>query len=90
MVDEAQLLACPVAWPPPKVAVTFRVLTGLQQSILHASQSNCLAVQHHHAVAQMHEQVFITIELLVQGWQKRLWTQSAAILHGVRTKQKPR
>jgi hypothetical protein len=31
-----------------------------------------LAVEHHHLVAQMHEQVFITIERLIQGWQKRL------------------
>ena len=58
--------------------------------MLHASHVNRLPVEHHHAAAQMHEQVFITIELLVQGWQKRLWTQSAAIFHGVRMKQKPR
>jgi hypothetical protein len=50
--------------------------------VLHASQGNSLAVEHHHSVAQMHEQVFITIVLLVQGRQKRLLTQSDAILYG--------
>jgi hypothetical protein len=30
----------------------------------------------------MHKQVFITIELLVQGLQRRLLTQGDAILHG--------
>jgi hypothetical protein len=39
-----------------------------------------MAVEHHHSVAQMDEQVCITIILLVQGRQKRLLTQSDAIL----------
>jgi hypothetical protein len=39
-----------------------------------------LAVEHHHSVAQMHEQVFITIELLVQGRKGRPLTESDAIL----------
>ena len=38
-----------------------------QPAVLHASQGNCLAVEHPHLVAQMHEQVVITIELFVQG-----------------------
>jgi hypothetical protein len=40
-----------------------------------------LAVEHHHSVAQMHEQVFITIELLVQGRGNRLLAQNDAIVH---------
>ena len=41
-----------------------------EQAVLHWSQPNRLAIKYHHLLAQMHKQVFITIELLVQGWQK--------------------
>ena len=40
-----------------------------QQAILNRMQRDRLTVQHHNLVAQMHKQVFITIELLVQGWK---------------------
>jgi hypothetical protein len=45
-----------------------------------ASQGNSLAVEHRHSVAQMHEQVVITIEVFVQ---QKLPAQSDAILHTV-------
>jgi hypothetical protein len=53
-----------------------------QQAILNRMQSHRLTVQHHYLVAQMHKQVFITIELLVPGRRRRLHSQSDAILHG--------
>jgi hypothetical protein len=37
-------------------------------------------------VAQMHEQVVITIELFVQGQHRHYLPQTAAILHGPRSK----
>jgi hypothetical protein len=40
-----------------------------------------MAAQFHQLLAQMHTQVFITIERLVQGRRRRLLTQSDAILH---------
>jgi hypothetical protein len=49
--------------------------------VLHGGQGNSLAVEHHHSVAQMHEQVFITIELLVQGRESRPLIESDAIVH---------
>jgi hypothetical protein len=55
-----------------------------QQPILNRMQRDRLTVQHHYLVAQMHKQVFITIELLVQGWQKHYAPQ------GVSMKPKPR
>ena len=45
-----------------------------QQVVLHRSQPNRLAIQDHHLLAKMHKQVFITIELLVQRWQKHYCT----------------
>ena len=38
-----------------------------QEAVLLASQGKCLAVQYHQWLAQIHEEVFITIERLVQG-----------------------
>ena len=49
--------------------------------MLNAAQGKHLAVQHHEIVAQMHKYVLIAVELSVQGRQKRLLTQSGAILH---------
>ena len=55
-----------------------------QPAILNRTQRDRLTVQHHYLVAQMHKQVFITIKLLVQGWQKHYAPQ------GVSMKSKPR
>jgi len=45
------------------------------------SQGDYLTTQHHYLAAQVHEQVFVAIVLLVQRQRKRLLTQSDAILH---------
>ena len=52
--------------------------------MLNAAQGKHLAVQHHEIVAQMHKYVLIAVELSVQGRQKRLLTQSEAILHALK------
>ena len=60
-----------------------------QKAVLHASQGNFLAVEHHQLVAQMHEQVVITIELFVQGQHKHYTPQTYAILQCTALKLTP-
>ena len=52
-----------------------------QKAVLQAIQPNRLTVEHHYLLVQMHEQVGITIELLVRRRENRLLTEGDAIFH---------
>jgi hypothetical protein len=52
-----------------------------------ASQGNSLAVEHHHLVEQMHEQVVISIELFVQGQHRHYMPKVTPFYTVPRSKQ---
>ena len=60
-----------------------------QQAILNRRQSDHLSVQNHYLVPHMHKQVFITIELSVQGWQKALLHPKVTPFYTLRSHLRP-